>query len=68
MEHFDTTTMSYMPMAIPMQTVTGPDQQLAMPMVPVDQYDQRSAFDAETFIGYANFALPATAAPANSIV
>ncbi|USP73710.1 hypothetical protein yc1106_00984 [Curvularia clavata] len=51
MEHFDTTTMSYMPMAIPMQTVTGPDQQLAMPLVPVDQYDQRSAFDAETFIG-----------------
>ena len=51
MEHFDTTTMSYMPMPIPLQTVTGPDQQMAMPLVPVDQYDQRSTFDAETFIG-----------------
>jgi hypothetical protein len=53
MEHFDTSTMSYMPMPMPHQTVTGPDQQMAMPMVPMDQYDQRShtAFDAETFIG-----------------
>ena len=53
MEHFDTSTMSYMPMPIPLQTVTGPDQQMAMPMVPMDQYEQRShtAFDAETFIG-----------------
>jgi hypothetical protein len=55
MEHFDTSTMSYMPMPMPIphQTVTGPDQQMAMPMVPMDQYDQRShtAFDAETFIG-----------------
>lgn len=46
MEHFNTNTMSY----IPLQTVTGPDQQMAMP-IPL-QYDQRSNFDAETFIGY----------------
>jgi len=51
MEHFDTSTMSYMPIPLPLQTVTGPDQQIAMPMVPMDQYDQRSTFDAETFIG-----------------
>ncbi|EFQ89236.1 hypothetical protein CFE70_009681 [Pyrenophora teres f. teres 0-1] len=43
--------MSYMPMPLPLQTVTGPDQQIAMPMVPMDQYDQPSTFDAETFIG-----------------
>jgi hypothetical protein len=46
MEHFNTNTMSY----IPLQTVTGPDQHMAMPIPP--QYDQRSNFDAETFIGY----------------
>jgi hypothetical protein len=45
MEHFNTNTMSY----IPLQTVTGPDQHMSMP-VPL-QYDQRSNFDAETFIG-----------------
>ncbi|KAF1947919.1 acid phosphatase [Clathrospora elynae] len=51
MEHFDTSTMSYMPLPLPLQTVTGPDQQMAMPMVPMDPYDQRSAYDAETFVG-----------------
>lgn len=51
MEHFDTLTMSYMSTPMPLQTVTGPDQQLAMPMVPMEHYDQRSAFDAETFVG-----------------
>ena len=46
MEHFNTNTMSY----IPLQAVTGPDQHLSMPVPPL-QYDQRSNFDAETFIG-----------------
>jgi hypothetical protein len=41
-----------MPMPMPHQTVTGPDQQMQMPMVPVNHYDQRSTYDAETFIGY----------------
>jgi len=45
MDHFDTLTMSYM--ATPM-----PDQPLALPMAPLDAYDQRSALDAaETFAG-----------------
>lgn len=52
MEHFNTLTMSYMPTPMPLQTVTGPDQQMAMPLVPMDHYDQRSTFDAETFVGY----------------
>lgn len=51
MEGFDTITMSYLPTPIPLQTVPGPDQQLAMSMVPMDHYDQRSVYDAETFAG-----------------
>ncbi|KAH9872028.1 hypothetical protein J1614_006288, partial [Plenodomus biglobosus] len=52
MEHFDTLTMSYMSTPMPLQSVPGPDQQIAMPMVPMDHYDQRSAYDAaETFAG-----------------
>ncbi|KAH7077979.1 hypothetical protein BKA63DRAFT_410586 [Paraphoma chrysanthemicola] len=54
MEGFDTITMSWatpMPMQTPMQTVTGPEGHMQMPMVSIDQYDQRSAFDAETFAG-----------------
>ena len=47
MEGFDTISMSW---ANPIQTVTGPEGQLQMPMVPME-YDQRSAFDAETFAG-----------------
>jgi hypothetical protein len=30
---------------------TGPEGQMHMPIVNMDQYDQRSAFDAETFAG-----------------
>jgi hypothetical protein len=50
MEGFDTMTMSWAT-PMPMQTVTGPEGQMVMPMVPIDHYDQRSAFDAETFVG-----------------
>lgn len=50
MEGFDTTTMSYLAAPMMMQNVPGPDQQhMAMPMAPMDQYDQRSVFDNETF-------------------
>ncbi|KAF2828361.1 acid phosphatase [Ophiobolus disseminans] len=47
---FDTGTMSWLT-PMPMQTVTGPEGHMSMPMVPMDQYDQRSTFDAETFAG-----------------
>jgi hypothetical protein len=47
MEGFDTITMSWAT-PMPMQTVTGPEGHMSMPM---DPYDQRSAFDAETFAG-----------------
>ena len=50
MDGFDTITMSWAT-PMPMQTVTGPEGQMQMPMVPMDQYDQRSTFDAETFVG-----------------
>jgi len=54
MEHFDTLTMSYMSTPMPLQSGTGPDQQLALPMVPLEHYnDQRSTYDAETFAGCA---------------
>ncbi|CAO2647747.1 Nn.00g086690.m01.CDS01 [Neocucurbitaria sp. VM-36] len=43
--------MSYLATPMPLQTVTGPDQQLALPIVPMDQYDQRSTYDADTFAG-----------------
>lgn len=51
MEGFDTTTMSYLATPMLMQNVAGHDQHIAMPMAPLDQYDQRSVFDAETFAG-----------------
>ena len=51
MDGFDTITMSWANPAMPMQTVTGPEGQMGMPMVQMDQYDQRSTFDAETFAG-----------------
>lgn len=51
MEGFDTITMSYLATPMPMQSVTGSDQHMAMPMVPMEQYDQRSTYDAETFAG-----------------
>jgi hypothetical protein len=51
MDGFDTTTMSYLAAPMLMQNVPGPDQQhMAMPMPPMDQYDQRSVFDNETFV------------------
>jgi hypothetical protein len=63
MEGFDTTTMSYLATPMLMQNVHGPEQQqqqhMAMPMNPMDQYDQRSVFDNETF-AYAVAALRAT--------
>ncbi|KAF1932892.1 p53-like transcription factor [Didymella exigua CBS 183.55] len=50
MEGFDTTTMSYLATPMLMQNVPGPDQQhMAMPMNPMEQFDQRSVFDNETF-------------------
>jgi hypothetical protein len=51
MEGFDTTTMSYLATPMLMQNVAGPDQHMAMPMAPLDQYDERSVFGAETFAG-----------------
>lgn len=50
MEGFDTTTMSYLATPMLMQNVPGSEQQhMSMPMNPMDQYDQRSVFDNETF-------------------
>jgi hypothetical protein len=50
MDGFDTITMSYTaPMSL--QGVTAPDQQLYMPMLPLDSLDQRSNYDADTFAG-----------------
>lgn len=62
MEGFDTITMSYLATPMPLQTVTAPDQQLAMPLVPMDQYDQRSTYDADTFAGYEHIATLASPA------
>jgi hypothetical protein len=52
MDGFDTITMSWAT-PMPMQTVTGPEGHMQMPMVSMDPYDQRSTFDAETFAGQA---------------
>jgi hypothetical protein len=51
MEGFDTTTMSYLATPMLMQNVAGHDQHMAMPMAPLEQYDQRSVFENETFAG-----------------
>ena len=51
MEGFDTITMSYLAAPMSLQNVTGPDQQLAYPNMPMEQLDQRSNYDAETFAG-----------------
>jgi hypothetical protein len=45
MEHFHVQTMTWAN-PVPMQTVTEPEGHMAMPM-----YDQRAAFDTETFGG-----------------
>jgi hypothetical protein len=50
MEGFDTITMSYLAAPMSLQNVTGPDQ-MAGPIMPMDQFDQRSNYDAETFAG-----------------
>ncbi|OAG08505.1 acid phosphatase [Paraphaeosphaeria sporulosa] len=55
MEGFDTITMSYLAAPMPLQNVTGPDQ-LQAPMLPMDAFDQRSNYDAETFAGEDQFA------------
>lgn len=52
MEGFDTITMSYLPTPMPLQPATGPDQHHAMPIVSMDHFDQRSAYDVDTFAGY----------------
>ncbi|KAF2019721.1 p53-like transcription factor [Aaosphaeria arxii CBS 175.79] len=51
MEGFDTLTMSYLAAPMSLQNVTGPDQQLPVGFGPLDQLDQRSNYDAETFAG-----------------
>ncbi|KAF2747268.1 acid phosphatase [Sporormia fimetaria CBS 119925] len=50
MEGFDTITMSYLAGPMPLQNVNVADQQLGVPMM-MEAYDQRSNFDAETFVG-----------------
>ncbi|KAF2473256.1 acid phosphatase [Lindgomyces ingoldianus] len=51
MEGFDTITMSYLATPMSLQNVTAADQQLSVPMLPLDSLDQRSNYDAETFAG-----------------
>jgi hypothetical protein len=51
MDGFDTITMSYLATPMPLQSVPAPDQHPHLPMAPLDQYDQRSAYDADTFVG-----------------
>ena len=51
MEGFDTITMSYLATPMPLQNARAPDPPLAMSMAPLDAYEQRAAFDAETFAG-----------------
>lgn len=51
MEGFDTITMSYLAGPMSLQNVTSADQQLSVPMLPLDSLDQRSNYDAETFVG-----------------
>ncbi|KAF1999991.1 p53-like transcription factor [Amniculicola lignicola CBS 123094] len=48
MEGFDTITMSYLAPPMSLQNVTASDQQLSVPMMPMDS---RSNYDAETFAG-----------------
>jgi hypothetical protein len=49
MEGFDTITMSYLAGPMQLHHVTGPDQQLSVPMMPMDSLDQRSNYDPEAF-------------------
>ncbi|KAF2191093.1 p53-like transcription factor [Zopfia rhizophila CBS 207.26] len=43
--------MSYLAAPMSLQNVTAPDQQLSVPLLPLDPLDQRSNYDAETFAG-----------------
>ncbi|KAF2204621.1 p53-like transcription factor [Delitschia confertaspora ATCC 74209] len=51
MDGFDTITMSYLATPMSLHNVTAPDQQLPVPLLPLDGLDQRSNYDAETFAG-----------------
>lgn len=53
MEGFDTITMSYLTPQMSLHNVAGPEQQLGVgvPYGSMDQLDQRSNYDAETFAG-----------------
>lgn len=51
MEGFDPSTMSYLADPMSLQDVTGPDQKLAVPMLALDQLDQRSTYGVDTFAG-----------------
>lgn len=54
MNGFDPISMSYLgPGAMGFQGVPAPNQQLGVPMMagPLDQFDQRSNYDAETYVG-----------------
>ena len=58
MDGFDTMTMSYMaapPMSL--ANVASTDA-LSMPLLPLDNIDHASNFDADTFIGYVNPSTP----------
>jgi hypothetical protein len=51
MEGFDTITMSYLAAApMPLSDVSGTDA-LSMPLLPLDNLDHHSNFDAETYVG-----------------
>ncbi|OCL06210.1 acid phosphatase [Glonium stellatum] len=52
MDGFDTITMSYLAAApMSLQNVTAADQQLSVPLLPLDALDHHSNYDAETFAG-----------------
>ena len=51
MEGFDTITMSYLTPSMPLPNATA-DNPLAMPLLPLDNLEQNSNFDADTFVGY----------------
>jgi hypothetical protein len=49
MEGFDTITMSYL--AAPPMSLSSAADALSMPLLPLDNLDHHSNFDAETFVG-----------------
>lgn len=48
MDGFDTITMSYLAAPMSLQNAAPPDP-LQPPMMPMDTFDQRSNYDADTF-------------------